>query len=211
MKAIPIFPRNIYGETLLGFDQDYLNGIEATIELFRRGNITGRELSNQDFGYQSCVLPHDGVFQNLTDKIITVADEFLKSIEGFKYSQVKLEDMWANINYPNDINWPHFDGDELAGVYYINATKDSGNLFLQSYDYSEKQKIKRYLVYKDLKSIEPVNDKLVLFDATLHHCVKKNLSDELRISMSFNIILNGSRRGSHEIRTYLGKGKFKNT
>ena len=187
MKAIPIFPRNIYGETLLGFDQDYLNGIEATIELFRRCNITGRELSNQDFGYQSCVLPHDGVFQNLTDKIITVADEFLKSIEGFKYSQVKLEDMWANINYPNDINWPHFHGDELAGVYYINATKDSGNLFLQSYDYSEKQKIKRYLVYKDLKSIEPVNDKLVLFDADCIHGVDKNLSNKNRVSISFNI------------------------
>ena len=95
--------------------------------------------------------------------------------------------MWANINYPNDINWPHFHGDELAGVYYINATKDSGNLFLQSYDYSEKQKIKRHLVYKDLKSIEPVNDKLVLFDAECIHGVDKNLSNKNRVSISFNI------------------------
>ena len=114
MKAIPIFPRNVYGETFLGFNQEYLNGIEATIELFRRGNITGREMSNQDFGYQSCVLPHDGVFQNLTNKIIAVANEFLKSIE-------------------------------------------------------------------------PVNDKLVLFDAECIHGVDKNLSNKNRVSISFNI------------------------
>ena len=108
MKAIEIFPRNIYGETFLGFDSGYLQSIEATIELFRRGNTSGREMSNQDFGYQSNLLPHDGVFQNLTDKILVKSKEFLKSLNGFEFSKVELKDMWANINYPGDINWPHF-------------------------------------------------------------------------------------------------------
>ena len=189
MKAIEIFPRNIYGDTFLGFDSGYLQSIEATIELFRRGNTSGREMSNQDFGYQSNLLPHDGVFQNLTDKILVKSKEFLKSLNGFEFSKVELKDMWANINYPGDINWPHFHGDDLAGVYYINAQKNSGNLFLQNYDYGEKQKMKRYLIQKDLKSIEPENDKLVLFDADCIHGVDKNISDSNRVSISFNVLV----------------------
>ena len=42
MKAKEIFPLNVYGSDFLGFDQNYLNQLEASIELIRRGNIDAK-------------------------------------------------------------------------------------------------------------------------------------------------------------------------
>ena len=63
MKVNYINPQNIFGETFLDFDDNYLKQLIASIELIRRGNINGRAFSNLEFGWQSNFIPESG-YQN---------------------------------------------------------------------------------------------------------------------------------------------------
>ena len=54
-----IFPAHVYGQDYLGLNQDYLNQLTSSIELIRRGNINGQELSNYEFGWLRCGGNHD--------------------------------------------------------------------------------------------------------------------------------------------------------
>ena len=65
-----IFPAHVYGQDYLGLNQDYLNQLTSSIELIRRGNINGQELSNYEFGWQSDNLPQSGPFEKITQEIV---------------------------------------------------------------------------------------------------------------------------------------------
>ena len=188
MKAKEIFPLNVYGSDFLGFDQNYLNQLEASIELIRRGNIDGNELqfSNTEFGWQSRDLPQDGPFEKLTQGISKQCFDFCNNINNFKISGIQLKSMWANINYQGDVNWPHRHQGDISGVYYINVNDDSGDLTLDNFSYNIQTKISNHLQQLHGKVIKPKNDMLVLFDSNCWHSVSKNKSNTPRMSVSFN-------------------------
>ena len=182
MKFNKIFPRNIYGTTFLGFEKEYLRILESSIELLRRGDKNGIRASNESFGWQSHFLPHTGPFEKLTTKIISIFNDSLKE---FNLNKATIHGMWANINYKGDINWPHKHAGSLSGVYYISTYSNSGNLVLDNYDTQVDT------IFEKIKGpplgIKPHNDLLVLFDSSCIHHVEKNLSENPRISISFNI------------------------
>ena len=62
MQPIEINPANIYGEDFLDLSNNYLQQLEASIELMRRGDINGVTFSNNGFGWQSDMLPNVGPF-----------------------------------------------------------------------------------------------------------------------------------------------------
>ena len=187
MKPKEILSQHLYGETYLGFDKNYLNKIESSIELFRRGNVNGRVVSNNSFGWQSDMLPEDGVFLNLTQSILKKIFIFCKEIDQLKFSTVTLQGFWANINYPGDINWSHNHAGDISGVYYINTHKNCGDLILESFNFNPNNKISACLRSINVKTIVPENDKLVIFDSMCFHRVLKNMSHKPRISLSFNV------------------------
>ena len=73
MKVNYINPQNIFGETFLDFDDNYLKQLIASIELIRRGNINGRAFSNLEFGWQSNFIPDSGPFEKF---ILTIENNF---------------------------------------------------------------------------------------------------------------------------------------
>jgi len=182
-----IFSQNLMFECFLDFNKNYLNQLQASIELIRRGDIEGEGKSNLEFGWQSDELPQNGPFEILTQQITKKAFECCKNLKDFKFSKVKIEHMWANINYEGDINWPHVHGSDIAGVFYVDVHDNCGNLSLNSYAYNNHHKLSRHLQELNLIDIEPKNNLLVLFDSNCYHFVKKNKSKKPRISMSFNI------------------------
>ena len=190
MKPIEINPANIYGEDFLDLSNNYLQQLEASIELMRRGDINGVAFSNNGFGWQSDMLPHVGPFETLTQKIVSSAYEFCKNMNMTNLSNVSMLSLWANINYTKDINWPHQHAGDISGVYYIKAPKDCGTLNLLSFQYTMKCPIQYHLKRKHEVSIEAVKDKLILFDSNLVHMVNPNNSKEPRISVSFNLKIN---------------------
>jgi uncharacterized protein (TIGR02466 family) len=67
----------------------------------------------------------------------------------------------------------------LSGVYYVQIPKNSGRLV---FEYNINQ-FQNYLSW-----IEPVVGNFIIFPSTLNHYVTKNLGDECRVSISFNVI-----------------------
>ena len=93
----------------------------------------------------------------------------------------------CDINYKGDINWPHKHQGNLAGVFYLDTHENCGDLILDSFNFNQHCKISSYLSSKEKVIVVPKNNKIVLFDSNCMHYVTKNLSDKIRISMSFNI------------------------
>ena len=182
-----IFPQHVYEKHFLEFNKNYLNQLQASIELIRRGDINGRSISNSQFGWQSDSLPQDGPFNLLTQQITKKAFEFCKNLKDFNFSKVEMAIMWANINYEGDINWPHTHSTDIAGVFYVDVHENCGNLELHSFAYNQQHKLSSYLREKNPLSIKPENNLLVLFDSDCYHSVSRNRSNKPRISISFNI------------------------
>ena len=189
MKILEIFPSNIYTETSLGLNRNYILSLINTIELFRRGDVNGAEKSNTTFGWQSHSLPHDGLFQILTNEICKSGQNFLNKLQ-IDYSKIHMQNLWANINYHGDINWPHKHSGDIAGVYYLDVHDNCGDLLLDSYNYDERQKLQKFLKNKHRRCLKPEIDKLILFDSGCIHAVLKNLSNKNRVSVSFNLKIN---------------------
>tara|TARA_R100001086_G_scaffold124401_1_gene64198 strand:- start:67 stop:642 length:576 start_codon:yes stop_codon:yes gene_type:complete len=190
MRSNLIFHSHIYGESFLGLNNNHLQKIIETINLMKKGDIKGESNSNFNFGWQSKPLPHDGLFEILTQKICQSAYDLCKSLDDFNFTRINMLALWANINYHGDVNWHHKHSGDLSGVYYLNTYKDCGDLLLDSFQFSANSKIHTYLRRISRRIIEPKNDKCIIFDAECVHAVLKNRSDKPRISVSFNLGIN---------------------
>jgi len=186
-KFKQIYSQHLVSECFLDLDTNYLNQLHASIELIRRGDTQGESKSNSEFGWQSDELPQNGPFENLTQQITKKAFECCKNLKNFKFSKVVMKHMWANINYEGDINWPHIHDSDIAGVFYVDVHENCGDLRLDSYTYSNYNKLSKHLYELNSVEIKAKNNLLVLFDSTCFHLVKKNESKKPRISISFNI------------------------
>jgi len=131
----------------------------------------------------------------------TVAD-YLKN-QGHQYEVNWGLQAWANINrrgdYHNLHNHPH---SYLSGTYYVavpevqrlgeNQRQDLNPGAISFYDPRPQANM---LAIRDDAQIEaehrvqPQAGLMLLWPSFLHHLVHPNLSDELRVSVSFNVVL----------------------
>ena len=112
--------------------------------------------------------------------------------------QPKLGNMWANINPREGMNQPHIHPNALfSGVYYVQSNPKSGRLKI--YDPRPGAQINMPTrksgdpgrdLWRDA-NIEPIPGRIIMFPAWLWHSVEENISDDIRISVSFNFIQDG--------------------
>jgi len=109
-----------------------------------------------------------------------------------------LGNMWANINSPGGYNRPHNHANSLwSGVYYIKTPKNSGHLKCEdpksvatmTYPKRKEGQLPSYL-WREVH-FEPVAGRLIMFPSWLNHCVDPNMSNDIRISVSFNFLQRG--------------------
>ena len=113
-------------------------------------------------------------------------------------SEPFLGNMWANINPPGGMNMPHLHPNCLfSGVYYIKSNPKSGRLKImdprpgaQMYMPMRKEGDPGRDMWRDA-NIEPIEGRIIMFPAWLWHSVEENISDDIRISVSFNFIQDG--------------------
>ena len=110
----------------------------------------------------------------------------------------RLGNMWANINPSGGMNIPHIHPNALfSGVYYVKSNPKSGRLKI--YDPRPGANFimptrKPGNLGRDLwreANIEPIEGRIIMFPAWLWHSVEENMSDDIRISVSFNFIQEG--------------------
>lgn len=160
----------------------------------------GRLVSNN--GYQTKDLDFN-LYKFLFDEISKSAIDFYKNF-GVEIKNHQFINFWINISGKHHYNRLHAHGNcFLSGSYYIKVPKNSGNIVFEnpnlnientfsSFFKSDGQiAIKNYNKYNASEwEFEPTLGQLLIFPSYLRHYVQSNQSDEDRISLSFNILIN---------------------
>lgn len=134
-------------------------------------------------GYQT----HDSLH------LVPVFKEFVETLERIgtscfsEYSQkpckALVTEMWGNINSKHDYNGSHIHGEALSGVFYLQVPPNSGRLVLCNPAIRSDGRQIRNPNYP----VVPQPLACIIFPSWLEHFVEPNLSDDTRISMSFNL------------------------
>ena len=133
-------------------------------------------------------------------KLVNMLYDCQKTVYEQEYyeSEPYLGNMWANINPPGGMNMPHLHPNCLfSGVYYVKSNPNSGRLKImdprpgaQMYMPIRKEGDPGRDMWRDA-NIEPIPGRIIMFPAWLWHSVEENISDNIRISVSFNFIQDG--------------------
>ena len=121
-----------------------------------------------------------------------------------RQGDLQLTNFWINISGKGSSNTPHtHSGLTYSGVFFIKVPKEmKGGRFLFYRNFNEADLISTEYMghFKEgyqmqgydypINTISPKENMLVVFPAWVPHAVEINLSDEERISLSFNFKLN---------------------
>lgn len=125
--------------------------------------------------------------------IVTAAIAECANAMGYSDVPIRPANCWANVNPKYASNKIHDHANCLfSGVYYVKTPKDSGNLMF--YDPREartfyKPSVQAFTAYTaDAVAHPPEAGILLIFPSWLKHGVDPNLSDEERVSISFNYV-----------------------
>ena len=191
---ISIFPTIIHDIDVPTFKQ-----IESDLLKFvyqeKKKDSCGVNISNVG-GWQSKELD----FDNILSKIIieSVEKYFITTKilnEGVRLNSIKP---WININKKGDFNRMHtHPGSDFAGVFWIKTPEKCGDIEFNSPSYHSQYN--EFMSYNDMFqhstgcvpscAISPIAGKIFLFPSAIYHQVRRNDSNQDRISSSFNIKL----------------------
>ena len=130
-------------------------------------------------------------FESLWEKIEAHLNEFNRNMD--MDGDVHITSMWFNINPKHTYNIPHnHPRSNYSGVYYVKTPENCGNIYFQNPNLTagwiwEGHKIKQKN-NMNMNSIgyKAQKDTLYIFPSYIQHYVGVNMSDEERISLSFN-------------------------
>ena len=137
------------------------------------------------------------IFRPLCDCIEGMGATIAESMNMRKDRRLVIETFWVNVSPKYAYNSLHEHPQSLvSGVYYIQTDEKSGSLRVR--DPRDAKRMSPWPVAKDKKSdqrhwdrvnYEPIAGRLIMFPSWLEHDVEANLSDQERISVSFNMNL----------------------
>ena len=145
-------------------------------------------------------------FENIpkTNKLVFEIVKCVNSIHHFnRKGELKLANFWINISGKGASNSPHIHaGMTYSGVFFIKIPKEmSGGRFLFYRNFNDaalnsmnymgefKDGYKKQPYDYPIITIPPKENMLIVFPSWVAHAVETNLSEEERISLSFNFIL----------------------
>lgn len=138
-------------------------------------------------------LKQDEIFLKILPDIEKLLLSFVEKY-GVVDVKPKLDDAWINLTHPGDYQEYHIHtNNHISVVYYIKVPKNSGNLVFRSHsaDKDMMQMPVKNLTRFSFKtwSITPIENQIVFFRSNLPHMVEKNKSDEDRVSIALNFLL----------------------
>jgi len=192
MKIDCIFA-DFLGEGVL---ENINNSSLKTFILALKKKDKGRTFSNYG-GWQSNDLSlEENVLKDLLIEIEKNLIPFEQVLRLRKEFKLKVANIWANVNGPGAMNYPHIHpGSVLSGVYYVTLPENSGNLrlinpnlfnFLTFLGDLEKFSEGRTVFTTEHTLHKSKPGGLLIFPSHISHYVLPNFSKHKRISFSFN-------------------------
>jgi uncharacterized protein (TIGR02466 family) len=155
-----------------------------------------RKISNVG-GFQSKDLNYkkNKLLNNLIKNLNKYINDYSK-IFSLKY-ELAISNIWININNHKDFNLEHTHPDSIiSGSFYIKVPENSGNIIFHNQNnfYMDSKDVIIQNEYNSMTwGYEPKENLLLLFPSWLKHHVEPNMSNEARISMSFNTFYNSKK------------------
>ena len=194
-KIVNLFPNSIHNLEITDFDKCK---DELVKEVYQEREVDpiGRKLSNRG-GWQSNSYELHKCKSEMLQKVIrNLLSEFNKNL--LRKDVCMICEGWMNINRPGDFNVKHnHPRSHLSGVLWIKVPKNSGSIMFHSPEiFNRFQELDCYtdeFCYDSncymTHDFTPSEGKILIFPSSLEHEVKKNESNEDRISYSFNLVL----------------------
>jgi uncharacterized protein (TIGR02466 family) len=129
-------------------------------------------------------------FNSLHDEIIKSSYHFLNTFKIFSNPvSLKITDSWTNFSHKGDFQFDHchqvFDAGTnkciLSGCYYFKTNGEDGDIEFMSPSRADPLFHDLFIQYK------PYVGRMLIFPSWLMHRVRINQSDDVRISISFNL------------------------
>jgi len=201
LKREILFPTPIYMKRLEG-TKELNKQLFKDIKAWMKKDPKGMKKTNIDGWHSQTDMNHKAEYQPLIKQMFVMAQEIFKDL-GYK-PEVKLGNMWANINFPHGFNMHHVHPNAtIGGVYYVQIPKDDH----QSYIWMEDPRPGPNLVAPErVKNLPrelwrvvqyPPNEGVAcLFPSWLAHGVSVNRSKlkgdkSWRVSVAFNFRQSG--------------------
>jgi|TARA_E500000305_G_scaffold74358_1_gene60131 uncharacterized protein (TIGR02466 family) len=185
------FPTIIYAED---FKLDTNQLAENIIQWSKED--PGVAKTNRNAWHSTTDMQNRPEYKPLIDELFKMVNQVFE--EEFLTRGAALGNMWANINPPGGYNQPHVHPNAVfSGVYYVKAPPNSGRLVCQDprpgiqtcMPDRKKEQVPKHL-WRDVR-IEPKENRAIMFNSWLWHSVEPNMSNETRISVSYNFIQKG--------------------
>ena len=154
-----------------------------------RSNVGGWQ--SHDYNFKKPPKEFKELFKSIIDFSSEICDYLDLSFEANKL----VGQAWININEPGHFNWPHIHpGSIFSGVYYIQTPDNCGPIEFENPAVKSMSYVMSDIAQKDTNIYTSFSYKvptrasiLYIFPSWLTHRVHPNLSNEERISISFNI------------------------
>ena len=160
---------------------------EKDTEGVQRSNVDGWH--SKSFRIVDKESPAYSFFQETKKYIIDVF-----KVYGWKYdpSKVRMTEMWAIINKKNNLNTAHTHPNNfLSSAYYVKAPKDCGTIKFINPNSVAKERFPKLENKTEFNQngieINPSEGDLLILPSYLMHAVNRNISNDDRIVISFNI------------------------
>lgn len=189
-----LFPQPVFKYRLNNYEEHNKDLLKYIYELYNKDKV-GIQRSNVDGWHSKSFImnkkdtPPFKFFQETKRYVLDVFKNY-----GWKYdpNNVRLTEMWAIINKKNNLNTAHtHPNNYLSAAYYVKVSKGCGTIkFLNPNSISRER---HPLIEEDTElnrnniEIIPNEGDLLIFPAYLTHSVNRNMSNEDRVVISFNI------------------------
>jgi uncharacterized protein (TIGR02466 family) len=158
---------------------EWMHGYAKNNESYHRSNHGGYQSPDQFFREETF-----GQYLNrISEHMFTSLEEYGNGIRVSDHN-LYLSNMWFNFNRKDNYNITHtHPGCIVSGVLYVHTPENCGEIvFIDPMAHNSSE-----IDENISETYTPVEGEMILFPAHLPHRVEPNYSDDLRISVSFNI------------------------
>ena len=185
---INLFSTPVYSTTL------NLNNKSLELSCYSIQKVDQGVTKSNEGGYQSNNIISSKEFLPLFTDIVVHCQNFKDSL-GFK-KDVSIANAWININSKGALNLEHTHSHCLfSGVYYIKTPNNCGDIYFSNpnpvsfvWNLDDIKDSSRSLIANEKWFVKSNAGVLLLFPSWAKHGVTSNMSNEDRISISFNCI-----------------------
>lgn len=185
-KVFPLFPNAVYASTL----GRKLSSLE--IEFIKNSIVNKQGLGNKS-SPDTFILENTELSElkkDILDHVHRYARDLI-SVDNEFY----LTNSWKNVTDQDEVHQLHYHSNSIiSGVFYVDV-EDSQNTISfnrMTSPYLLNFKPKSFNVFNSIEWDVPVeNNMILLFPSSCYHYVKKNNSENKRISIAFNTFVRG--------------------